>query len=176
MKSILSLAVLLLVGCASNEPGHASVRIAPPTPDADRAALLDRVKSLEGTWESKGPEGTHVSSVFAVTSNGSAVRELMLPGTPQEMTNMYTMEGPTLVMTHYCAMGNQPHMRAKAEPHSKTIHFDSDGVSNLQKDHAGYMGSMALTIIDNDHIKADWSYNQEGQEPATSTFEMTRKK
>ena len=110
-----------------------------------------------------------------MSSNGSVVREIMLPGTPHEMTNMYTMDGSTLVLTHYCAMGNQPHMRAQAEPGSKSIRFAFDGVSNLQKEHDGYMGSMTLTFVDKDHINAAWSHYSSEKEPGTTTFELTRR-
>ena len=29
-----------------------------------------------------------------------------------EMISVYTAEGPDLVMTHYCVLGNQPRMKA----------------------------------------------------------------
>jgi len=174
MKSLFVLALLVAAGCASS--GHNSVTLASPTSDSDRAALLDRVKSLEGTWESTSPEGTHVASVFSVSSAGSVVREVMLPGTPEEMTNMYSMDGSTLLMTHYCAMGNQPRMRATADPSSNSIHFAFDGVSNLQQAHDGYMGSMTLTIVDKDHVKTAWEYYQNDKEPEVSVFELTRSK
>jgi hypothetical protein len=124
-----------------------------PASDSERAALIERVKTLAGTWEASGPDGTHVASVFTVSSNGSVVREIMLPGTAHEMTNMYTMDGPTLVMTHYCAMGNQPHMRAHASSDPKVIKFEPDGVSDLKNAEQGYMGAMTLTLVDADHLK-----------------------
>ena len=174
MRTLLVPALLLVTGCASG--GHHSLALASSATAAERAALIDRIKTLEGTWESTGPEGTHVASVFTVSSAGSAVREVMLPGTPSEMTNMYTMDGSTLLVTHYCAVGNQPRMRAKADPDKNSIHFAFDGVSNLQKDHEGYMGSMTLTIVDKDHLKVAWDYYQGNQEPEETVFEMTRRK
>src|SRR2546421_11290186 len=102
-------ALIALAGCASTAAPHAAT----PATDAQRAALLDRVKQLQGTWEMTDDKGKNqVASVFAVSSNGSVVREIMFPGGPHEMTNVYHMDGPTMVMTHYCAMGNQPRLRA----------------------------------------------------------------
>ena len=77
----------------------------------------------------EGPDGEGIVE-FRVSSNGSAVRELMYPGTEHEMTNMYTLEGNTLVMTHYCAGGNQPHMRASKFENGR-LAFEPDGVSDL---------------------------------------------
>lgn len=177
MKSLLILSPVLLVACASNHSGPSSPTLASPASASDRAALIDRVKTLAGTWESTGPQGTAVASVFTVCSGGSAVREVMLPGTPNEMTNMYTMDGATLVMTHYCAMGNQPHMRAHAGSNPNVIRLEPDGVSDLKSADDGYMGAVTLTFVDADHLKADWQHFQGGKvagEPAT--FTLTRKK
>ena len=137
------------------------------------------MKSLAGTWEGKDPDGNVSVTTYQVTSNGSAVREIMLPGTPHEMTNMYTMDGPDLLMTHYCAMGNQPHMRATTATGNagNTIAFKSAGVSNLTAPDQMYMGEMSITFIDAEHIQEHWQSLKNGK-PAehAMTFEKTRKK
>jgi hypothetical protein len=140
---------------------------------AQSATLLDRVKSLAGTWESTDDKGaTHVSSVFTVTSNGSAVREVMLPGTPHEMTNMYTMDGPTLVM------GNQPHMRSvAARTDDRHIALGFDGVSNLTGADQMYMGECTIEFVDADHIKTQWKSFEKGVPSEHSpVFTLTRKR
>ncbi len=45
----------------------------------------------------------------------------MYPGMEHEMTNMYTLDGNTLVMTHYCAGGNQPRMRATGVENGRVV-------------------------------------------------------
>ncbi|MEZ6019293.1 MAG: hypothetical protein R3F17_04090 [Planctomycetota bacterium] len=42
------------------------------------------------------------------------MREIMFPGQPFEMTNVYRLDGNDLCVTHFCAVGNQPQMRATA--------------------------------------------------------------
>src|SRR4051794_18765367 len=108
---LIVLLIMTVVSCAacSSMGEQRVVSTATPT---QKAALIDRVKSLAGTWEMVRHDGTKDTVVYQVSSNGSAVREVMFPGSKQEMTNMYTMDGSDLLMTHYCAMGNQPHMRA----------------------------------------------------------------
>jgi hypothetical protein len=183
---VLSAAAACLLGACSSHTHtdancghHAPSAVTKATPE-QQAKLLDRMKSLAGTWESADDKGAmHTSSIISVTSNGSAVREVMLPGTLHEMTNMYTMDGPNLVMTHYCAMGNQPHMRSvnRAVTNADNmIILGFDGVSNLSAPDQLYMGEMTLTFIDNDHLRTEWRSFKAGV-PAdhTATFDLTRK-
>lgn len=154
-------------------PGLSPVK---PATDADRAALIDRVKGLEGTWDVAGPGGMTGEFTFAVTSNGSVVREVMFPGSDHEMTNMYSMDGPTLVMTHYCAIGNQPRMRAAAASGDR-IDLKFDNVTNLQSPTTMYMGHMVLTVTDKDHAQETWTSFVNGKEHEThAEFKLTRKK
>jgi hypothetical protein len=168
LPAVLSLAAL--AGCASG-PTH--VNEATP---AQKAALLDRVKSHQGTWEATDEKGQkHVSSVFSVSSGGSAVREILLPGTEHEMTNVYHMDGSSLMMTHYCAVGNQPHLRA-TEGAPTQIAFHCDSVSNYTVKDGTYMGQMVLTFKDQDHIVEEWTSFTPGEKPNTMSFALARKK
>jgi len=162
-----------LGGCASSK---SSARPVAAASEAERAALIDRVKSLAGTWEADvgGHKG---ETTISVSSGGSAVREIMAQGTPHEMTNMYHMDGSTLVMTHYCAMGNQPRMRARAGvAGGDAIRFESDGVTNLLPEHQGYMGSMTLTFIDENTVRQDWVHITNGKPGEPFSILMQRKR
>jgi hypothetical protein len=178
-RSASILALALLAGCATHKtatPG-APTPVAAATP-AQQAALLDRVKALQGTWQIPAHDGLPESTiVFAVTANGSAVREIMFPGTPMEMTNLYHMDGPTMIMTHYCAMGNQPRVRAVAGGPHDPIDLKFDGVTNLSSPDQSYMGGLKLTIKDADHIEEAWTSYKAGQsEGEHAAFQLTRKK
>src|SRR5262249_20363265 len=75
---------------------------------------LERMKTLAGTWLATGKDGKptdQVVSVVRVTAAGSAVHETLFPGQPHEMISIYYRDGADLMMTHYCALGNQPHMK-----------------------------------------------------------------
>ena len=159
---------LVFAACASGP-----VRTAAATQE-QQAALLDRVKAIAGTWEVRVPEQPPGTSTFTVSSSGSIVREIMFPGTEHEMTNVYHMDGGTLVMTHYCAAGNQPRMRARAEP-GNAIRFEFDSVTDAQPDEH-CMATLVLTFVDQDHATAQWS-NVGKEAPAGSVqFEMQRTK
>jgi hypothetical protein len=72
------------------------------------------LKGFAGEWTGKVAEGEPVpnpSVIYHVTAAQSAVVETLFPGTAHEMVTVYHMDGDKLVMTHYCAAGNQPHMR-----------------------------------------------------------------
>lgn len=138
--------------------------------EALRQPLFDAVASLEGRWEGEGPEGTTLVSEFHVSSAGSAVVEVMSPGSPHEMTNMYTLDGNSLLMTHYCASGNQPHMRARAFENGK-LAFDADGVSDLNPDEEGFMGAMTLVLVDANTLEQHWvSMNPAGEPDLEHSF------
>lgn len=172
-SSLLVLFAALCAGCSSTHSNH----VVQPATAEQQAVLIERVKSLAGTWQGTAPDGTVGTTVFAVTSNGTAVREIMLVGTAHEMTNMYTMDGPDLVMTHYCAMGNQPRMRA-APGSGNVITFRPDGVGNLTAVDQMYMGQMTIEFIDADHITQRWQSISGGTPSAEHdvNIELTRMK
>lgn len=146
------------------------------------ANLLDPIKALAGEWEMKDEQGkVELASVFRVTSAGSAVQETMFPGTDHEMVNIYHLDGPgTLVITHYCAVGNQPRMTGGAPKapgvYEFTIKDPMKDVSNLKSPDGMYMGQLTLTIQDNDHVVEDWLHTSKGKPGGKTSIEMTRRK
>lgn len=160
---------LSMASCASTP------HVVKPATDAQRAALIDQVKALEGTWTMTGEDGkAQTAAVFAVTSSGSVVREVMFPGQPHEMTNLYHMDGDSLLLTHYCAAGNQPTMRAHAGPNAHVLTFELDSVSNMTRSNELYMGGLTLTLKDANTLEAHWTSFIEGKVEGTTDFTMTR--
>jgi hypothetical protein len=148
-----------------------------PHDPAKRKPLLDSVKALEGTWEAKGEKAEVLVCEFKVTAAGSAVREIMFPGTAQEMTNVYCLDGNGLALTHYCAMGNQPRMRASARVGNQ-IAFGAATVSDMESPDEMYMGEMTLEFVDPDHICEHWRTYVKGvlQKDQGVDIALTRRK
>lgn len=176
-----AIGTLAVVACVASLGGCASggrAKVVPAATANQSALLFEQVKGLAGTWEMADEQGQkQTAAVFAVSSNGSVVREIMFPGSTHEMTNVYHMDGPTLVMTHYCAAGNQPRMRAVAEkPGTVALKFDS--VTNLTKPDESYMGELTLDIKGTDAVDAKWKSFVKGVEQPdhSPVFTMTRKK
>lgn len=166
-------AAAALAGCSSMSGRH----VVSVATREQEAALIEQMKPLAGTWEMKDDKGqTVTAAVFSVGSGGSAIREIMFPGSPHEMTNIYTMDGPTLLMTHYCAMGNQPHLRATAGNTPGVIALRFDSVSNLRSADEHYMGELTITIKDKNHITEEWrSFTGGKLADENVKFDLTRK-
>ena len=135
-------------------------------------------KAEKGGPAAKGEkkESGRPTVVYKVTSAGSAVQETLLPGTPHEMITMYYMDGPDIVLTHYCALANQPQMKAEKTADGNKLVFKFTGGSNIDPAKDGHMHELTMTFIDADHIRSEWTYYADGKKGDTKTFELTRKK
>ena len=119
-------------------------------------AGLERMKKLAGSWVEAGKDGKptdKVVSVVKVTAAGSAVSETLFPGTPMEMLSVYHLDKGELVMTHYCALGNQPRMKADPKSPPNQIKWVFVGGTNLDPAKDTHMHGGTLTVIDDDHIE-----------------------
>src|SRR5262249_28709103 len=77
------------------------------------------------------------------------------PGQPHEMISMYTVDGPDLVMTHYCMLGNQPRLKADSSSAANQLKFEFAGGANLDPKKDKHMHAATLTIVDSDHPEID---------------------
>ena len=143
----------ILVSACSSTPQSASTSL--PVDEARRASLLDALLALDGSWTYTMPDGEEATFQFDVSSGGSVVRETMFPGSDHEMTNMYALDGNGVVMTHYCAGGNQPSMRA-TELADGQLEFHFESVRDLKAPDEVYMGAMTLEFVDDDTIVEHW--------------------
>jgi hypothetical protein len=125
-------------------------------PSAPTNSGFERLKKLAGTWlaaDQNGNPTDQVVSIIKVTAGGSAVHETHFPGQPHEMVSVYTVDGPDLIMTHYCVLGNQPRLKADPKAPANQICFQFAGGSNLDPKKDKHMHAGTLTIVDNDHIE-----------------------
>ncbi|MFN7973526.1 MAG: hypothetical protein U0166_14445 [Acidobacteriota bacterium] len=160
--------LVLSIVLALSVPGTPLAGDAPAAPSP-----LARLKSLAGEWVQKGGDGA-VAVVYRVTSAGHAVTETDFPGTPYEMLTVYHMDGDDLVLTHYCAEGNFPRMKADA-PSNDAIHFKFTGCANLKSDNAGHMHEATITFVDADHVSSAWQYYRDGKAAELEKFDLVRK-
>src|SRR5437868_9633841 len=114
---------------------------------------LEKMKKLAGTWLAADKDGKptdQVVSIIKVTAGGSAVHETLFPGQPQEMVSIYTVNGPDLIMTHYCVLGNQPCLKADPKSPANQIRFQFAGGSNLDPKKDKPMHAATLPILYDD--------------------------
>jgi hypothetical protein len=155
---------------ADDKKPEPPAKTAPATP---AAAAFERLKKLAGDWNN--PEGK-LAVTYRVISGGSTIMETLAPGTPYEMVSMYFMDHGDLLMTHYCAMGNQPQMKWKAGADASTLVFEFVGGTNLDASKDMHMHEATFVLKDDDHVHADWTAYEGGAKKGTHSFDHTRVK
>jgi hypothetical protein len=134
---------------------------------------FDAIKNMPGTWEGKTADGHDVRVDFKVTAGGSAVMSEIFGH--EDMITMFHLDGPNrLLMTHYCAVGNQPRMQASVSPDGKKITFTFIDATNLSAPDAAHMQRMILTLLDDNHHTEEWIFADHGKEHKT-LFDLRRK-
>lgn len=123
---------------------------------------FDAVKSLAGSWQGKGADGSPVQVSYRLTGGGSAMLS-EIGGHHGDMISMFHMDGDRLLMTHYCAAGNQPRMAGTVSPDGKSISFNFVDGTNLSAP-AGHMEQVVLTLVDANHHIEEWTFVKEGKE------------
>jgi len=104
------------------------------------------------------------------------VVETLFPGTEHEMMTAYHLNGDQLMLTHYCAAGNQPKMTLDKSSTSSQLVFAFAGGTNLNADKDNHMHSGRIKFIDGDHLEAEWDSYQSGKPAGTHKFFLSRKK
>lgn len=152
MKKYVLCACVLMLGCSlAVWAGDDKPAGKPPATSPGFEAL----KKLVGDWTATGPDGKPMETKFRLSAGGSVLVETLFPGKPEEMITMYHMDGPDLILTHYCMLGNQPRLKAASAKESKKLTFKSVGGTNMKLDDM-HMGQAIITFTDNDHYEADW--------------------
>jgi len=135
---------------------------------------FDKLKALSGDWMMAGGDGA-IAVTYHVTAAGSAVVETLFPGSPHEMVTVYTIDKGDLVLTHYCAAGNQPRMKAVEGGGANAIEFKYDGGGNIKSDKDGHMHEATFTFTDANHVVSTWQYYKDGKPEELKTFDLVRK-
>ncbi len=129
--------------------------------DAQRS--FNELKTLTGSWEGKNSMGEPVQVSFRMTAGGSALMSEIV-GHGEDMISMINFDGSNrLLLTHYCAVGNQPRMQASASPDGKTITFNFVDATNLDSPEAGHMDHLVLAMLDPNHHTEEWVFADHGK-------------
>ena len=155
--------LFLLAFCAAPTiagDGHDHGTTSAPPPH-----LLERFKALAGDWAATGLDGNSAPDMrisYEVTAGGSAVVETLFAGTPHEMRTVYHKDGDDLVLTHYCASGNHPRMRATGMEGDKLV-FAFDGATNFDAAKDGHMHDAHFIFVGPDEIRTRWNFWKDGK-------------
>ena len=172
LQALLLMAVLMVQGVSAHDMATCKA-------DPKAMACLEKLKTLEGTWQGKSMkvhgEVTTPKVTYALTSGGTAVEEKLFPGTPGEMTTIYYAEGGQICMSHYCSSGNHPKMVVKSQT-DKSITFEMKGVDGISSADEKHMHGLTITWVDKDHIAQDWISYDNGKQADKAHFDFERQK
>lgn len=143
----------MLVGCAARPaptpaPPPASASASPASTSAwavvPASAWTDLQGRIVGKWKADRGDGNFIRVAYRVISGGSAIVESFVGPGGGETLSVYHPDGAHLVLTHYCAQGNQARLKAvEVAPGRLLFQFlDATNVAPGQ----GVMRELAVTF------------------------------
>jgi hypothetical protein len=143
----------------------------------DAAAAFDRLKQLAGDWQATAGDGKGARTRFEVIARGSAIVETYSDpkmGAGGEMVTVYHLDGPRLVLSHYCIAKNQPRMQlASYNPASGEMTFEFLDATNLPSG-AGHMHRAQYTIEGPNRFTTIWDFVKDGKTAFTEKQQFTK--
>ena len=126
-----ALVALLVTACGCAPPAApASPAPLPAVPAGTGAAAWARLeRALPGAWTMPGKKGPFTVS-YRLISGESTLVETWGVGSGHETMTVFHPDHEDLVLTHYCAQGNQPRLRV-ASASGDTVVFRFADVTNL---------------------------------------------
>ena len=145
-----------------------------PAQTTDAGAAFARLKTLVGQWEATTSSGkVHLS--YELVSGDTALLERESSETMPSMVTLYYVDGGRLLLTHYCMVGNQPRMQAKAfNSGTGELDFQFLDATNLATPGAGHMHDAKIRIVDDSHLVSEWQFYENGKPKFSETAQYTR--
>ncbi len=173
IKPALLLAVVALVALpACQSTKKASCCEMPPYKGS---AAFEHMKSLVGEWSAESPMMGKMKTEFRLIAGGSVIEERFGEDTPMEMLSVYHDVNGKLMMTHFCALRNQPRM-ALTKSTADSLTFDFVPTPGLNAAKEKHMHGATYTFIDANHFKlAGVSWENGKSAPCGDPVIFTRK-
>jgi hypothetical protein len=165
---IFSAAVLLI--------GFTAFAREPQSPSGlDTKAAYARLRSLVGDWQAEAKTGK-VHLHYELIAGGTALveRTTFDDNTPT-METIYHPDGDRLLLTHYCALGNQSRLQARSyNAETGELRFEFLDATNLASPSAGHVHNATIRFVDDNHFVARWEFFEEGKLKNAGNFEYVR--
>lgn len=134
-------------------------------------------KELEGDWyfvdENGDPTDTLALS-YELIGSDTTVMERVFPGEEHEMITMYYMDGGNLMLTHYCAVGNQPTMIEMPTDSQRVVIFEFYRGTNMDPATSSYMHDAKFEFLDVDRMRSTWRFYKEGKPSGEEVMDVMR--
>jgi len=134
-------------------------------------SAFDKLKTLVGEWQAADAAGVQKAS-FQLIADGSVLASRLSGGMPYAMHTMIHLDDGTLMLTHYCAMHNQPRMTLVPGDNANILVFKFKDGTNLSEG-GGHMNRVTFTLDGPDHHIEEWTFLKDGHE-TTSRSEFHR--
>jgi hypothetical protein len=133
---------------------------------ANRATVaFQKLQSLAGNWEGKDEKGNAVKSNFKAMASKTTLLETLKVSSMEEMVTLYSVDGDSIALIHYCPTNNQPRMRAIPQPGDvKELVFSFQGAGNLPSLDVGHEHKLVVEFHGKDHIVERWTWREKGKD------------
>jgi hypothetical protein len=135
-----------------------------------------KIQALAGNWQGTDDHGMKLKTSFKVIAANTAIMETLVMSESEEMVTIFSLDGETISLIHYCPTGNQPHMQAL--PPSGPIQeltFEFKDARNLPSATAGHEHKLVLRFEDANHISEAWTWRRDGRD-TVMIYHFTRNK
>lgn len=130
---------------------------------------FDRLKRLTGTWSmDDGRFRSRGVTTYRVTDGGTT----LIQDEAGQLT-VFKLDGDQLTLVHYCARGNQPHMRLQTLEDGK-ISFKMYDITNLSHPQAYHTTDLDVVFVSEDRVDLVYRATSGGR-PSTQVVQLTRK-
>jgi hypothetical protein len=166
--------VLAAFAAACAAPG---APLPPATTEAEASDAFQRLRSLEGRWTGTFRMGDSVGPTevrYRLTGAGSTLEEILFAGTPHEMVTMYHRDGTRVMLTHYCAAGNQPTMVLLPGGEPGVLRFALLRITNLSDPRAPHMHDALIDVSMPGRLRTSWSHWVDGAHSGDATLDLQR--
>lgn len=135
-------------------------------------SAFERLKGLVGTWDviEKGTSKKFTAR-YTMTGGGSVLLEDL-----SGMTTAYHLDKDTLLLTHYCGVGNQPRMRVKTVANGgRQISFEMYDITNLKSPDAYRSTTLDVQFRDDGTVELAYGGWSAGHGVQKQTFHLLRR-
>jgi hypothetical protein len=174
MKKTLLFAIVIMSAAAFGSVTFAGEQMGAPVAHSKD---FDRMKGLVGVWEGKADMGKGMEQfkvTYELTSAGNAIVEKFAAGQPHEMVTVYHDYNGKLALTHYCSLGNQPHMELTASTDSGMQFVLSERAPNLVSLQEMHMHAHGITIDGKNSMTQTWTLYDKGAKANEVAVKLTR--
>lgn len=140
---------------------------------------FEKMKELVGVWEGKADMGKGMETIkatYELTSAGNAIVERLFVGLPHEMITVYYDFNGKLGMTHYCSLGNQPHMELMNPGENNMVFVLSEKNTNLSSVKETHMHALKISFDGRNSITHTWTLYEKGEKKSDVVIQLARTK